>query len=407
MAVHKFTALSRDEIDAAARDRFGRPNSKLSRPHDLRFGNRGSVSVNRDTGGWYDHEKCEGGRLQLPRRSASRTTSKARIAAEYDYRDTDGTLIFQVCRLEPKTFRQRRPDGNGGWIWSIKGVTQIPYRLPEIAAASQDATIFIVEGEKDADRIAKLGLVATCNAGGAGKWQKGFGRYFAGRSVVILPDNDEAGEAHAADVAKKLGAHASEIRILRLNNLPKKGDVSDWLAAGGAVDDLLAMAEAAPLWTAQNNGVSNTDAVFGPAGDEAKDDHEILWQNILYEPGRLSDLTNAAEQALIETKAEIFQRAGMLVRPGFGEEDASDGRKTVSACLHEIDAFVIRDELSARTRWITAKRGGDETPIDPPISICTTLLSRRGRWKFPHVSGILARLQQWKPERYGIGALAV
>ena len=66
MAVHKFTALSRDEIDAAARDRFGRPNSKLSRPHDLRFGNRGSVSVNRDTGGWYDHEKCEGGRLQLP-----------------------------------------------------------------------------------------------------------------------------------------------------------------------------------------------------------------------------------------------------------------------------------------------------------------------------------------------------
>ena len=223
MALQKNLDLSHTEIDALARDRFGDPTQKLCRPHDLRFGTHGSVSVNRDTGAWYDHENRKGGWLQSPRGSTRQTTSTGRIVAEYDYLDADGSLLFQVCRLEPKTFRQRRPDGGGGWIWTIRGVTQVPYRLPEIAAAPQDATIFIVEGEKDADALARLGVVATCNAGGAGKWKANFGRYLTRRSVVILPDNDEAGEAHALDVAAKLSTYASAIRILRISNVPKKG----------------------------------------------------------------------------------------------------------------------------------------------------------------------------------------
>ena len=90
----------------------------------------------------------------------------ARIVATYDYRDEQGVVLFQVCRFEPKHFRQRRPDGNGGSIGEVKGTRQVPFRLPEPIAAPRDCIVFIAEGEKDADRLGGLGLVATCNAGG-------------------------------------------------------------------------------------------------------------------------------------------------------------------------------------------------------------------------------------------------
>ena len=89
-----------------------------------------------------------------------------RIIAEYDYRDQNGELIHQVVRWVPKDFRQRRPDGKGGWINDIEGVARLPYRLPEMLAAPE-SLVFIVEGEKDADRLASVGLIATTNSGGA------------------------------------------------------------------------------------------------------------------------------------------------------------------------------------------------------------------------------------------------
>ena len=81
-----------------------------------------------------------------------------RIVATYDYRDERGGCLYQVVRFEPKGFAQRRPDGNGGWIWNLDGVRQVPYRLPELLAADPDEWVLIVEGEKDADRLAGFGL---------------------------------------------------------------------------------------------------------------------------------------------------------------------------------------------------------------------------------------------------------
>ena len=133
----------------------------------------------------------------MPASINGRANGKAKIIATYDYRDTDGELLFQVCRFEPKDFRQRRPKEDGGWEWKVKGVKQVPYRLPELSAAEPSQIVFIVEGEKDVDRLLGLGLVATCNAGGAGKWRKHHAEYLSKRSVAIIPDNDEPGESHA------------------------------------------------------------------------------------------------------------------------------------------------------------------------------------------------------------------
>jgi len=173
--------------------------------------------------------------------------ARTRIVASYRYESGDGELLYEVCRYEPKGFRQRRPDSTqrGGWNWSVKGVTQVPYRLPQMLADSS-APVFIVEGEKDADSLAALGLIATCNAGGANKWPDDLIPHFRGRHVRILPDNDQAGRDHAALVSHKLAGIAADVRIVTLPNLPEKGDVSDWLASGHDAAELLALAKEAP-----------------------------------------------------------------------------------------------------------------------------------------------------------------
>ena len=136
-------------------------------------------------------------------------------------------MPYQVLRYEPKDFRQRRPDGNGKWIWKLDD-RRVLYRLPELLKYP-DATVFVTEGEKDADRVAELGHCATCVA--AGKWTSECVAALAGRDVFILEDNDDAGRAKARDAAQALQGTAKSIRVVSLPGLPDKGDVTDWLDA--------------------------------------------------------------------------------------------------------------------------------------------------------------------------------
>ena len=177
--------------------------------------------------------------------------SKRQIVATFDYFDRNKNLLFQVVKFLPKDFRQRRPDGSGGWAWNLKGVNRVLYRLPDLVSPDRPAeeTVFVVEGEKDADRLAGLGLLATTNPMGAGKWSKVDQEPLRGRNVVILPDNDAPGLEHSQDVASRLQAVAEVVKILEFSDLPEHGDVSDWLDQGGTADRLLELADAAPEWT--------------------------------------------------------------------------------------------------------------------------------------------------------------
>jgi len=93
--------------------------------------------------------------------------TKRRLVAKYSYRDQDGVLLSQVLRFEPRRFSQRRPDGDGGWISNLDGVARVLYRYPELLAANPDRWVYVVEGEKDVESLAKAGLLATTNPGGA------------------------------------------------------------------------------------------------------------------------------------------------------------------------------------------------------------------------------------------------
>jgi 5S rRNA maturation endonuclease (ribonuclease M5) len=182
-----------------------------------------------------------------PRASGARR--KRPIDRIYQYRDAEGRVVFEVVRFkDPKDFRQRRPIGDGRYAWNLEGIEPILYRLTELLAASKEEVVWICEGEKDADRLASLGQVATCNPMGAGKWRDHYAAPLEGRRVIILPDNDEAGRDHARQVAASLAGRAASIKLVELPDLPEKGDVSDFLDAGGTVERLRELADIAPEW---------------------------------------------------------------------------------------------------------------------------------------------------------------
>lgn len=174
------------------------------------------------------------------------------IAATYDYTDANGKLEYQVVRFQPKGFSQRRrevtPNGTQ-WIWNVKGVTRYLFRLPRVKAAiAEKQTVYVVEGEKDVLTLEQMGLTATCNAGGAGKWLKPYSQQLAGADVVILPDNDLPGKGHAELVALSLNGLAARVRVVELPDLPLKGDVTDWVRAGGTAEELREIVDSAPDW---------------------------------------------------------------------------------------------------------------------------------------------------------------
>lgn len=170
-----------------------------------------------------------------------------KIVATYDYTGEGGELLFQVVRYEPKDFKQRRPDGNGGWIWNVKGVTLSLYHEAEVLQGIKAGrTLFIVEGEKDADNLRALGLVATTNPMGADKWRDAYSDTLKGAHVAILPDRDEPGRRHAQQVAQSLQGKAASVKVMELPGQGK--DASDWVAAGGTCEALQELAASAPVW---------------------------------------------------------------------------------------------------------------------------------------------------------------
>jgi hypothetical protein len=160
-----------------------------------------------------------------------------RIVAIYDYRDADGKLLYQVVRYEPKTFKQRRRDGHGGWVWNLKGVSRVLYRLPELVAADPARTVYVAEGEKDVGALESIGLIATCNPQGANKWSKlSDDSVLHGRRVVIIQDKDDAGRKHALDVASRLHGRAAEVRIVEPPDNYK--DPAEWIETRDALKRL-------------------------------------------------------------------------------------------------------------------------------------------------------------------------
>src|SRR6185295_18963264 len=164
------------------------------------------------------------------------------IEKVYSYTDALGVEVYQAIRLKPKSFRQRHAVG-GEWVWSMDGVERVLYRLPEVIKSE---TVWIVEGEKDADSLALLGFCATCNVGGAGKWLDAYTELLSGKEIILCGDNDDAGRKHIQLVFDSVATKARSVRFVKISTVK---DVSDYIAtfkvgldAKHALDELSAAA---------------------------------------------------------------------------------------------------------------------------------------------------------------------
>jgi hypothetical protein len=187
------------------------------------------------------------------------------VVAIYDYRDETGRVLYQKRRYQPegeaKTFRTYRPDGER-WIAGIDAdvpTRRALYNLPLVVTAN---VVAVCEGEKDCENVMQAGLyagnadvrfAATCNFDGAWKpgdrpkWLPEYDAFFAGKLAFVFRDNDEAGDSWSTHVATSAARYARQVRIVTLDGLAEKGDVSDWLQTHSG-DDLRKAMHASPKW---------------------------------------------------------------------------------------------------------------------------------------------------------------
>jgi 5S rRNA maturation endonuclease (ribonuclease M5) len=171
-----------------------------------------------------------------------------RIIATYDYTDENGTLLYQVLRYAPRDFKQRRPDGNGGWIWRLDDVRRVLYRLPELRTAQ---SVIVCEGEKDVDTARSLGFASTTNPHGASsKWTDEYSEYLRDKFVAVIADRDEPGRKHAQQVALCLHGKAKTLKMLEM---PGAKDLTEWVERGGTRLVLMELIENTPDWTPEQS----------------------------------------------------------------------------------------------------------------------------------------------------------
>lgn len=175
---------------------------------------------------------------------------KREIAATYDYTDETGKLLYQKVRFNPKSFALRFKNGNK-WQWGRNGYRDVLYNLPAVISSE---TVFVLEGEKDVDRLVSWGLVGTTNFDGANippkeepgkesvnvqKWKPDlYNRYLYGKHIILIPDNDVPGESLMKFIYDSLGDNVRSKTILHLPGLSEKQDFSDWADMGNTVEDL-------------------------------------------------------------------------------------------------------------------------------------------------------------------------
>jgi 5S rRNA maturation endonuclease (ribonuclease M5) len=306
-------------------------------------------------------------REKAPARGSFSARRSGRPEAIYPYRNAQGRVLFEVLRFPGKDFRQRRPDPSrpGAYVYNLDGVSRVPYRLPELLQADPLAVVFIVEGEKDAGNLSRLGEVATTNPEGSSNsklWDTApFREPLRGRDVVILPDNDEPGRKHAERVARAIQGHARSVKVLNLPALPAKGDVSDWMDAGGTQAKLRDMVAATKPWKPP----ARTE---GHAGDPKEgDDRERPTQArllvaIAQEHAELFKTTDGEAYATIRRSETLAVRSKAFRSFLLGEFfNAYDKTPSSQGLKEAVDALETLAHLGTVTRTTFLRVGAQDS----------------------------------------------
>jgi hypothetical protein len=324
------------------------------------------------------------------------------IISEHVYRDEVGKPYLRVRKCLDGEGRKQYPQAHwDGAAW-VKGKPQgpkIPYRLPELLAAPITAIIYVVEGERCADTLAKLGFIATTNSEGAGKWSNDLNEHFKGRHVVILGDNDRPGRMHVQRVAKSLHAIAATVRVLDLAQhwpgepMPEGDDVVDWIGQHDrAGSRLAALAKDAPIW----------EPATEPAGGDARDGDDDA---LIAELAALSDLAYAQRRKEAAKALDIgVADLDRIVRRARGEREHEHEDKAPPALLYEhwsveasaepvegeillralvetLRRYVVmdRDQAIVAGLWVMLTWVHEQVAVHSPILLATSPLPNSGK----------------------------
>jgi hypothetical protein len=195
-----------------------------------------------------------------------------KLIAEHIYRDEKNEPYLRVRKCLDEKGKKQYPQSywdGGQWVKGKPKGPKIPYLLSQLLATPLTTTIYLVEGEKDADSLAKLGFVATTTSeGAAAKWAKGLTPYFKDRHVIILPDSDKPGRKHANKVAKAINGVAASLKVVDLFSERTDGsDVSNYLETDRVGAKFIKLCKDAPYWDpAADDHAGDDDA--GDGDDE-------------------------------------------------------------------------------------------------------------------------------------------
>lgn len=309
------------------------------------------------------------------------STPQRRIVATYDYCDTLGTVRHQTVRWAPKAFSQRRPDGKRGWISNLDGVDLVLYRLPDLIAAVANGReeVAICAGEKDVDALWTLGIAATTNALGEGKWKDPYTEQLLAigfKRAVVFPDNDTTGHAHGDQVARSCHAGCLAVRVVQLPDVPAKGDVSDYLGAH-TKDDLLAVVRAARIYEppAPSTEMPNHDAA--PSTFNLTDSGNAEYfaarhrRDVRYDHRRARWLLWRQHRWQLDADAEIRRLAKAAMRQRFRDAATLEGSDARSRAAKSAIASESRSRLDALLYLAQAESpvadAGDGWDSDPML----------------------------------------
>jgi 5S rRNA maturation endonuclease (ribonuclease M5) len=296
---------------------------------------------------------------------------KLRLVAEYNYLDEDGTLAFQKRRFVDedgrKTFRQRRPSEDGGWISYLGDIPKILYNLPQVLKAKADGEeIWVVEGEKDADTLTSLGVVATTMPNGAGGWLDIHTETLAGATVLVIADNDEAGRQHAAYVLEELTKVGCDVQAY---STPRCKDISDFIADGGDTMELVRF-------------IPEGEDLLPVLPQEHLDDEDDNWEEEERKvPRNDSDSTIEKIRELLDNKSlspsALLTKASFLISSATVQMPSSQGRLVNwDNFISESDVdnydWLIPGLLERRERVIVvASEGVGKTMLARQVAITT------------------------------------
>ena len=320
------------------------------------------------------------------------------VEATYDYVDEAGKLLYQVVRRVGKRFTQRKPDGAGGWDWKLGDVRRVPYRLDKLVREPKSTPLHIVEGEKDVESLERAGLLATTNAGGAGKWASCHPAavpVITGRQVVIISDTDEPGRKHAQQVAAALRSLASSLTVLEPPH-PHK-DITDAIRAGLTVADCVPVD--APALRVVQPATPPWDDTEDPSGARAPEGDTRSELRITSD---IAKNVNALDEALGTHEAGVYQRSGSLVQVVANAEPG--GIATGTPLIHELTSHALAYLVTKHfrcVRWKAPDKGairleatggpkaqGEWLPAQPPDKGMLLPMLHVANWK--HVRPIRA-----------------